>query len=145
MMLDRQQIATLIPHSGAMCLLDGVLRWDDASIRCVSARHRDAGNPLRRAEGLGGLSGIEFAAQAMAVHGRLTAPAGRPPKAGYLVSLRDVACRAPWLDRLEAELVIDAERLAGDEGQALYRFAVTCGALEVIAGRAAVLLEPSAA
>jgi predicted hotdog family 3-hydroxylacyl-ACP dehydratase len=144
MLLDRTQIAELIPHAGTMCLLDGVLRWDDTSISCVSRRHRDPENPLRLGDALGVACGIEFAAQAMAVHSRLTAPEGDQPKIGLLVSLRDVTCRTRRLDHLEAELVLSAERLAGDERQALYRFAVICGALELIDGRAAVLLGPPA-
>ncbi|HYM02479.1 MAG TPA: phosphotransferase [Stellaceae bacterium] len=141
MLLDREQIAALIPHAGAMCLLDGLLQWDVSSIRCRSRRHLTIDNPLRRAGGLGALCGIEFAAQAMALHGRLATGAGEGPKAGYLASLRDVTCRRQRLDLLEGDLIIIAERLAGDESQALYRFAVECDGVELLAGRAAVLLQ----
>jgi predicted hotdog family 3-hydroxylacyl-ACP dehydratase len=143
MLLDHVQIADLIPHAGAMCLLDGVLQWDAASIRCCSRRHLALDNPLRRAGGLGTLCGIEFAAQAMALHGRLAAGVGGPPRAGYLASLRDVTCRRQRLDLLKEDLVVVAERLAGDEGQALYRFAIDCGGVELLAGHAAVLLAVS--
>ena len=34
-LVDRDTIATMIPHAGAMCLLDGVLGWDETSVRCV--------------------------------------------------------------------------------------------------------------
>jgi predicted hotdog family 3-hydroxylacyl-ACP dehydratase len=141
MRLLREDIAALIPHAGAMCLLDGVIDWDTERVRCVSTRHRATDNPLRRADGLGGLSGIEFAAQAMALHGRLAADGGERPQAGYLVSLRDVVCRAPRLDRIEGELVISAERLVGDEREALYHFAVEGGGAVLLDGRAAVILR----
>ena len=52
-MIGREEIAALIPHAGTMCLLDEVLRWDDASIRCRSARYRAEDNPMRRAGRLG--------------------------------------------------------------------------------------------
>ena len=61
----------MIPHTGAMCLLDGVLQWDTSTIQCVSRSHRDAHNPLRIDGRLPTLCGIEYAAQAMAVHGGL--------------------------------------------------------------------------
>jgi predicted hotdog family 3-hydroxylacyl-ACP dehydratase len=144
MLVDRERIAALIPHAGAMCLLDGVLHWDAGSIRCLSHRHLALDNPLRRAAGLGGLCGIEFAAQAMAVHGRLAADPGGAPAAGYLVSLRDVTCRAQRLDLLAGPLIILAERLAGDERQALYRFAVEGDGAELLGGRATVLLKARA-
>jgi predicted hotdog family 3-hydroxylacyl-ACP dehydratase len=143
MRLAREDIAALIPHSGAMCLLDGVIDWDRDKVRCVSARHRATDNPLRRAGMLGGLSGIEFAAQAMALHGRLAAAGGERPPAGFLVSLRDVVCRAPRLDNIEGDLVISAERLAGDERKALYRFDVEGDGAVLLDGRAAVILAAS--
>src|SRR6266481_424952 len=93
-------------NSGSAGLLDGVLNWDQASIRCVSGRHRAEDNPLRRAGRLNAICGIEFAAQAMAVHGRLAGGVGQRPQAGYLASLRDVKCQQGRLDLLEPDLVI---------------------------------------
>jgi len=141
MQLYRQQIAALIPHAGSMCLLDTVLDWDEGSIRCISRRHLAKDNPLRWASGLGGICGLEFAAQAMAIHGRLAAPAGAAPSAGYLASVREMLCHERRLDHCGGELLVCADRLAGDERQALYRFAVSCGVGELLSGRAAVLLH----
>jgi len=140
-MIGREEIATLIPHAGAMCLLDEVLRWDETSIRCRSGRHRAADNPMRSAGRLGVLCGIEFAAQAMAAHGRLAGGIGRRPQAGYLASLRDVQCRIDRLDLLTDDLVIDAERLMGDAQQVIYRFSLASDGAELLSGRAAVVLD----
>lgn len=125
-----------------MCLLDEVAAWDPERIRCIARSHRDAGNPLRAEAGLPALCGIEYAAQAMAAHGRLCAAVSRTPRAGYLASVSDVVCNAERLDDLEEDLVIEAERLAGDEGRVLYRFAVFSGNLEVLSGKAVVVLDP---
>jgi predicted hotdog family 3-hydroxylacyl-ACP dehydratase len=141
MMIGKAEIAGLIPHAGAMCLLDGVLQWDETSIRCVSARHRAPDNPLRRGDRLEAICGVEFAAQAMAVHGRLAGSVGGTPRAGYLASLRDVTCRRQRLDLLAGDLVISAERLMGDAERVIYRFALDCGGIELLAGRAAVVLD----
>jgi predicted hotdog family 3-hydroxylacyl-ACP dehydratase len=123
-----------------MCLLDNVTDWDSGWVRCVSRRHRLPDNPLRRTGGLGGLCGIEFAAQAMALHGRLAGAGEAGPRMGYLVSLRDVTCRVARLDRIAGDLVITAQRLAGEEREALYRFAVESGDATLLEGRATVLL-----
>lgn len=139
--LDREQIARLIPHAGSMCLLDSVKSWDSTSIRCLSWRHLSKDNPLRGPKGLGVLSGVEFAAQAMAVHSRLSAGSESRPTAGYLVSLRDVKCRNLCFSELDRELLIHANLLMGDEKQAIYTFAVGCADTELISGRAAVILE----
>src|SRR5262250_1492609 len=73
MPLDHAWIEQHIPHKGRMCLLDEVLSWDAARIRCRSGSHRAADNPLRAHGRLGAACGIEYAAQAMAVHGALVA------------------------------------------------------------------------
>jgi len=46
--INKAEIRMLIPHSGLMCLLDEVVKWDDQSIVCLSNTHRDPANPLRR-------------------------------------------------------------------------------------------------
>ena len=141
MRLTRAEIEGLIPHSGAMCLLDGVAHWDEKRIRCVSRTHLDARNPMRAGGRLPMLCGIEYAAQAMAVHGGLARRSGAKPRVGYLASVRDVACARDRLDDLEAELVIEAERLVGDEDRVMYEFRLMAGETEVLSGRAAVVLE----
>ena len=140
-MLERDRIEALIPHTGAMCLLDGVAHWDETRIRCVTRTHLDAGNPLRAGGVLPGLCGIEYAAQAMAVHGGLTRGAAGKPRAGYLASLRDVQCLRDRLDDLEGELVVEAERVMGDGNSVIYQFAIRAGGNEILSGRAAVVLE----
>jgi predicted hotdog family 3-hydroxylacyl-ACP dehydratase len=141
MQLTRAQIGVLIPHSGAMCLLDGVLEWDASRIRCMSRSHRDGGNPLRVDGQLPALCGIEYAAQAMAVHGGLAGATRGKPRAGYLASLRDVACRRDRLDDLDGDLVVDAEQEAADGSRVIYSFTLRVGAVEVLSGRAAVVLD----
>ena len=138
--IGRERILGMIPHAGAMCLLDEVLSWDKDSVRCLSRRYRQADNPLRRADGtLGAACGIEIAAQAMAVHGRLTAARGGEPVPGYLVSLRDVRLEAALLERAAGPLIIGARLLVGDDSGASYEFAVTAEGVTWLSGRATVL------
>ena len=139
-LLDRARIATLIPHAGAMCLLDAVVAWDTSTITCVSASHHSANNPLVAHGRLDALCGIEYAAQAMAVHGGLTGT-GQRPAAGYLASLRDVICAVDRLDTLEGDLLIAAELLIVDANRVIYRFNLTCNAKPVLSGQAAVVLD----
>jgi predicted hotdog family 3-hydroxylacyl-ACP dehydratase len=144
MVLNRDAIAALIPHAGAMCLLDRVQAWDDQGIRCVAAGHADAANPLRVAGSLPALCGIEYAAQAMAVHGGLRAAAGARPRSGYLASLREVDCKRARLDDLAGELCVEATRLLGDDSRVIYQFIVRVGVVEVLSGRATVVLNADA-
>jgi predicted hotdog family 3-hydroxylacyl-ACP dehydratase len=141
-LIDREKIASMIPHAGSMCLLDGVLSWDAVSILCVSGSHRKADNPMRRTDGsLGAACGIEIAAQAMAVHGWLVAGNGIRPSRGYLASVRDVRLGVDLLDMVQDDLIIDAERLVGDTNMATYRFALSSNSIVHISGRATVVLQ----
>ena len=139
-MLDRVAIAARIPHQGSMCLLDAVLAWDSGQIHCRASSHRQPDNPLRAAARLGAACGIEYAAQAMAVHGALLAPAGAPPRPGYLASVRSVQLAVDRLDDLAQDLDIVAERLSGDEHNILYHFRVEHAGDLLLSGRAAVML-----
>ena len=141
MLVTREKIAELIPHAGHMCLLDGVLQWDASRIVCVSRSHRAADNPLRANGRLPAVCGVEYAAQAMAVHGGLAGNFARKPRAGYLASLRDVECARDRLDDLDGDLVVEAERLAGDGTHMIYRFRLRVGDAEVLSGQALVALE----
>lgn len=140
-MLDHAAIAARIPHQGTMCLLDAVLDWSATAISCRAVSHTDPANPLRAADRLGAANGIEYAAQAMAVHGALLAPAGAPPRQGYLTSVRSVTLQVARLDDLPGELEVTAERLSGDSNHILYQFAVSHAGRCLLEGRAAVVLD----
>ena len=155
MLIDKPGIARLIPHAGAMCLLDGVLSRDAPSIRCVTGSHRATDNPLRRDGRLGILCGVEYAAQAMALHDALGHDAlghdalghdalgtfGERPRAGYLASLRAVRCHCDRLDLLPGKLIVEAERLHGGADRAIYGFALRHAGDLLLEGRAAVVVK----
>jgi predicted hotdog family 3-hydroxylacyl-ACP dehydratase len=153
MPLDHQWIEQHIAHKGRMCLLDEVLSWDAGHIRCRSASHRQPDNPLRAYGRLGAACGIEYAAQAMAVHGALigssaplasTLSAGvrrsAGPAVGYLASVRNVVLHVVRLDDLEADLVAAAERITGDGRTVLYEFSVWSAGQTLLSGRASIVL-----
>lgn len=141
MLADKAAIARVIPHAGSMCLLDAVLECDDQRIRCISSTHRDADNPMRSGNELSALCGVEYAAQAMAVHGVLGGQIDKRPRAGYLASLRNVECKIMRLDTLPCDLIISAEKLMGDEARVIYQFTLHAGEDEIMSGRATVVLD----
>lgn len=142
--LDHAGIARRIPHQGSMCLLESVQSWDGDEIRCSANSHRDSANPLRSHGRLGIACGIEYAAQAMAVHGTLLAGADEPPRAGYLVAVRDVALHAERLDDVADALAIHARRMLGDANSIVYSFSVAGAGRPLLEGRATVMLDSGA-
>jgi predicted hotdog family 3-hydroxylacyl-ACP dehydratase len=131
--LDREWIAARIPHAGAMCMLERVDAWDAVRIRCSATSHRDAHHPLRRDGRLASVCGIEYA-QAMALHGAARrARRTARPRAGYLASVRNVDAFVDRLDTFEP-LVVEAERIGGDDRTVLYDFALRCGERVLLRG-----------
>jgi predicted hotdog family 3-hydroxylacyl-ACP dehydratase len=97
---------------------------------------------LRTAGGLLAPNVIEYAAQAMALHGGLLAAEGSTPSAGFLASARNVRMSVARLDDVEGALQVQARRLSGDERQILYEFAVKAEDGRMLAeGRAVVVLN----
>jgi predicted hotdog family 3-hydroxylacyl-ACP dehydratase len=151
-LLDRLWIEAHIPHRGRMCLLDEVVEWDAARIRCRSATHRAADNPLRSYGRLGAACGVEYAAQAMAVHGALVAGlpgvsgAQGPASKGYLASVRNVVLNVTRLDDVETDLLTDAARMTGDERSVIYEFSISGAGRTLLSGRVSVvfLMSPRA-
>lgn len=141
-LLERDGISALIPHSGSMSLLDRLERWDHETIVCTATSHRDSANPMRTASGLLAPCAIEYAAQAMALHGALIGQeAGVPVSPGYLASARGVRFARLRLDDLCGELRIEAARTAGDARQILYAFRVSHADETIVEGRATVVLN----
>ena len=140
--LAREAILGLVPHAGAMCLLDSAQGWDETTISCTSSRYAQPDNPLRRADGtLGAACLIEIASQAMALHGRLCAPNNVSPRPGFLVSLRDVTLHIATLDASHGKLTINARQILGDARSASYEFCVDATGNILVEGRAMVLFE----
>ncbi len=157
MPLDRNWIEQHIPHKGRMCLLDAVVSWDATRIRCRSASHRAPDHPLRAHGRLGIACGIEYAAQAMAVHGALVAASAPLSSAmttevrgsiaaatvGYLASLRGVELWVSRLDEVEGELYASATRITGNARTVLYEFELADTSRPLLRGRAGIVIAAS--
>lgn len=143
--ISHADIAARIPHQGAMCLLDRVTLWDETQVRATAHSHRDLNNPLRAENRLGIAAGIEYAAQAMAVHGALIALLDKndtnAPRVGYLASVRGVELHVARLDDIPSDLHIAAQRMSGDERNVLYAFEIHADDKLLLRGRATVILD----
>ena len=88
--------AGLLPHAGAMCLLDAVISWDESGVLCTARSHLAPLNPLRRAGRLGIVCAAEYGMQAAAVHGTLRSRGTARP--GFAAALRALRFGADRLD-----------------------------------------------
>ena len=136
MHLDRDEISRLIPHAGAMVLLDRVVSWDSSAISCATESHLRLDNPLRRGGMLPTAAGIELAGQAMAIHARLITSA--PKRMGLLGGLRDVQMHRDRLDTCREPLTVNASLLTRGDAGRMYSFSILAGSDMIIEGRASV-------
>lgn len=122
-----------------MCLLDVVRAYDAASITCATHSHRLSDNPLRADGQLHAVCGIEYAAQAAAIHGGLTASTARKPKSGYLAAVRGLTHAVSRLDDIDAELIVSAKQVMQDEASCIYEFSISAQDRELMRGRLTVV------
>lgn len=139
MRLDRP-LEELLPHAGRMRLIDRVVEYDTVRILCETSSHRAPGHPLAIDGVLAAVCGLEYGAQAMAIHGALVS-GGERPRVGFLVAARELAWSAPRLDTVETPLTIEAQREFGSDNQVSYAFALRAAGREVMRGRASVVLR----
>ena len=125
-----------------MCLLDCVETWNEQGIQCRATSHRALDNPLRANDRLGAACGIEYAAQAMAVHGALLAPPdSTSARVGYLVSVRGTTLHVPRLDDIAADLEVEADCITRSENNILYQFNIRAAGILLLDGRATVVVN----
>lgn len=144
MLIDHDELYGLIPHSGDMCLLDGVLHWDEDTILCAATSHLDPSNPLRHCSGrLAGVHLLEYGAQAVAVHGGLLARQNNHHQGpGYLASLQDAHLQCEFLDEVDSPLEIRAQKLAVSDACLMYTFTITEHGRQLAGARVTIFLQP---
>ena len=143
MKIDRAGIERLVPHAGAMCLLDTVTEWTPASLSCISALPAPD-HPLACFGLVSAFVVSEYAAQATAVHGALLEDANAP-RAGRLATLLDVELAATVLPGEGGPLAIRADLLSRSSAGCMYSFVVGTCEGTIASGRLMVVLLEVAA
>ena len=140
--ITRKELCRMLPHGEDMCLLHEVRWWNDSAISCIARSHLDPHNPLRRDDVLESICGVEYAAQAMAIHIRLTNPdENMERKMGYVGAIRDMTMHASRLDELSNDLEITASVLITQGANYMYTFRLTALGEDVLKGRASVFIQ----
>lgn len=120
--LSRVHFEGLIPHAGAMILIDTVESWTDKHITCRTLSHQQANHPLRLNGVLSAIHLLEYGAQTMAIHGGLLSGKILP---GFLAAVRRAHFFIDHLDDVAGELVINAQAELKIQNGAVYQFTIT--------------------
>ena len=139
--LPLPEISALLPHGGDMVLIDRVEGWSEDDIVCSANGHRRRQNPLRYGDALPAFAALEYAAQAMALHGALSS--GGAVRPGLLASVRDMRLFTDRLDDVSGVLWIRAVLLRRDPRAAVYAFHVGSADEVLVSGRAGVVMPAS--
>lgn len=109
---------------------------------CLANSHWDKNNPLRNEGILSSVCGVEYAAQAMAVHGALSKRDQKEkPSLGYLASIKNLELLVSRLDDIESDLTIDAKRLMKDKDFLIYQFLILSEGRNLLSGRATIIIR----
>jgi predicted hotdog family 3-hydroxylacyl-ACP dehydratase len=132
----------MIPHRGAMCLLDGVQRWNETGIVCISETHHRVDNPLREDDRLRTVALVEYAAQAAAIHARLIGAGIGGKKTAYIGAVKGLKLHAQYVEPSLETLTYSAECVLQNNGGAIYQVAVESGKQLLIEARVVLVLPP---
>ena len=138
-------IADYLPHAGNMCLLSHVTHRDDTTLGCEAQSHLDLKNPLRSNNQLAAICGVEYAAQAMALHMGL-GDVEHSSQKGFLASLKTVKLDCARLDTLNEPLTINVSALFVDPNLgAMYDFRLTAAQKPLVSGQCLILFASTEA
>ncbi len=142
MNIQKDELCGLIPHTGTMCLLDQVESWDEEHIVCNTLTHQLTDNPLRKNEHLHVVHGLEYGAQAMAVHGGLLARKNNEKmKPGYLVAIRNAKFHIDHLESIKTALTVKAHQLLVSDGSLIYEYSISSDDKILLEARATVITQ----
>ena len=145
--LSPAAIKDLLPQSGDMLLIAEMKNWSPFEISCTGIAAPAHIHPLSVQAKNGTMKipasgALEYAAQAIALHGILKARhLQEPPRNTFIAGLQNVEWTSDWLDDRPMPVQIDASAVGGlADGGAKYRFNVTDAALEPVCSGVALVM-----
>jgi predicted hotdog family 3-hydroxylacyl-ACP dehydratase len=142
--MDKSDIDLLLPHAGDMALLETVTLFAFDRIECTATSHIAPQNPLRAGEVLPASAAIEYAAQAIALHGVLRNRERGVDKSALMAVLRRVRWAEAPLSAAASPLTVSARQIAELGDSAQYAFEVVdARGLEFASGEATFMFVAS--
>jgi predicted hotdog family 3-hydroxylacyl-ACP dehydratase len=135
--LSAIEIEQRLPHAGKMSLLNKIIIVDKYTLTAQAKNHLEPHNPLSIKGKINSINGIEYAAQAMALHGSLLSA---KVSVGYIASIRNIELKSPFFPKINEPLQIHVVKLMGNKTGFTYQFDVQCQQIELISGKITVFL-----
>ena len=138
--MGREELQSLIPHSGSMCLLDSVVDWNDDSIACETSSHLRENNPFTKQGRLDSVLLVEYGAQAAAVHAGLIQNGMGEGGTAYIGAVKNLQIFEQVVDQSISMLNVSAQCILNNKDGAIYQ--IECGGdnRPVISARVVLIL-----
>jgi predicted hotdog family 3-hydroxylacyl-ACP dehydratase len=135
------EIGTLVPHSGAMLLLDAVLAADHETLSAQVAIRPDS---MFVADGaVGAWVGVEYMAQAVAAHaGYCARLRGEPVRVGFLLGTRRYTCAVPAFAQGSVLRIHVQRALQGENGLGAFDCRIEDGEGAELASATITVFQP---
>ena len=142
-----EETSRYLPHSGSMCLIDEVVSIDELNINARTRSHQDKHNPLKFGDNLPAVSGIEYAAQTVALHLALIKNDNNTndnnQALGFLAAVQNCVMHSCDLDKMTCPLDINCTQVYLDsQGGALYEFNLSAELNDILSGRLLIMFKP---
>lgn len=144
--VEKSELAALLPHANGMVLLDTVRAWDGESIECLALSHVSADNPLAIDGRVSVYAGVEYAAQAMALHNALLASQrassekAEHPRQGVVAVVSKLKSSIGFLSDCADQLQIKVALVESAGDSSMYDFELLQNETLCLSGRLLVLL-----
>lgn len=130
-MIDYNDVAGLIPHSGQMVLLDRVVGFDNDHLTAEMVIRNDG--LFGDAYSVPAWAGIEYMAQAVAAYAGIQSKlAGKPIKLGYLLGTRRYSSNVPSF-KVGATLKVHIKLIIQDDKLGVFDCRILGNGIEVTA------------
>lgn len=141
MNIRAEQMSHYLPHSGDMCLIDEVISINESSIVARTLSHQNKHHPLKFADRLPAVSGIEYAAQTMALHLALN-KVDNSDAQGFLAAVQNCEIHTDNLDVIVNPLHIECQQIYLDiQSGASYEFKITDEGKIILSGRLLIMFK----
>lgn len=135
---------SLLPHQAPMVLIHSPLGYNQEQLQCTCLLENAGHHPLAIDGVLSVYAGVEYAAQAMAAHARLTAhaDAASAPRKGFVAVASKLNAEVANLNSLGESIVVSVCLLASNKDSSMYSFNIHASQQLLLSGQLmAVLAE----
>lgn len=135
-----------LPHALDMRLIEEIVSWDKSNIYCQSRLTTAFAHPLQLDDGsFPVICLLEYAAQALALHGLLCTSSNKGIQSASIISCKRLAIASSSITNCDLTIDVSATLRAQSSGAASYRVSVTQGDdnTSLLRGDLMVLLTPA--